>query len=1856
MHWATHLYRRALRTLRPLRTASRRPKRARLRFEALEHREVPAVAGTVFVDLNQDGIQDVDDAGAAGVTVKATDASGTVETAITAADGTYTLQTAATSLRLQFSNFPEGTYAGRIVGTSGPATRFLDAASDRTEVNLSLASPQLVTTQFFYDHAIEGANSGEGAVLAVPYGVTDTAFPNVLATVADVGSVWGVGFQPGSNSIYVSSFLKRHAGFGPNAAGTGTTTGGIYRIDQATTPATVSMLIDLNTAGAGFATGTDPHPTISEADGGDWFHDSAALPLVGKRGLGGLQVSSDGGTLYVVNLNTRELVSVPLKPDGTRDTSRALQSVPVPLTNPAGSAIVGFNPANMRPFAVGVKENTVYVGVTYTAETAGGASDLRAFVYAYNPTAGTFNPNPVLVANLNYARGLADDPTPGVAGDEVSANWRAWTSAFDTTSGQDGFPVHPQPWLTDIVFDGDNNMVLGIRDRFGDQSGFQTGSPTAGDDTEYAAIAVGDILRAAPSGSTWVLESNGSSGGIATGGAGNGKGPGNGAFFFEDNTDPTPDQVTTGGLAQVPGFHTVASTASDPISAFSGGVFTFFTSDTNPSPSINTAGTAASRGEVYSSIDLNTFGSSNGLGDLEAIPVDGTIQIGNRVFADSNSNGLQDPGELGIPNVVVKLFQGISAIATDTTDAEGDFLFVGLAPNLRYTLRIDTHQASLTGRSLTLANQGSDDQLDSDATPSGADATAAFTTGAEGTSNHSLDFGFVGITAASVSLGNVVFLDSNNNGTFDLAESGVPNVLVELLDGTGTPLGQTATTDANGFYLFTGLVDGAYQVRLAASNFSGSGPLVGFTSSSATSLDPNDDNDNDDNGVESGALGSGGFIVSGTIDLASGTEPITDGDNDPDTNLTLDFGVVPPAATGTLTLGNAVFRDANNNGLFDTGETGVAGVLVELLDQTGNPISGQTATTSASGLYTFTGLNAGTYRARLAASNFRNTGALVGFTPSSTTAADPNDDVNNNNDGAVSGTLGGAGFIVTAPITLSVGGEPTDDGDTDADTNLTLDFGVVAPVVSATLTVGDTVWNDANNNGLLDNNESGLPNISVVLVNAAGAIVQNTSTDGSGNYLFTGVAPGDYRIRLTATNFQPGGPLFGFTSSTGTNGAATGAFEGATTPDPDDNSDNDDNGQVNGVLGTTGFVQTALLTLALGTEPTNDGDTDANTNLTVDMGVFRKFSVGNTVFNDSNNNGTQDAGENGIPNVSVRLLDAGNGNALVASTTTNASGQYLFSHLIAGSYIAELAANNFNAGGSLFAFSSSTGTGNAFEPPPAGATDLQDHGTTSGILGSGGTIRTTTLAIGPGMPTGESPSNDPNTPDTQSNLTIDFGVFQQSSTTASISGRVFLDYNNNGTVNGPDSGMTGVTVTLTGGNLSAPLTVQTDASGNFQFSNLGAGTYSIVETQPTTPANQTGKDTAGNAGGTTSTPNTIANVILTATKQATGYTFAEVPILSTGGFVYEDSNGNGQKDTSEPGVSGVIVTLTGTSVVTGAITPRNAITDSAGKYTFANLTPGTYAIAESQPNGYIDGAEQNGVPIATVGADKFTGIDLTTTSAASGGFNFGEVKAGSISGIVYDDVNNDGLQATSGELGIPGVKIKLTGTNDLGQSVSKTTTTGSDGSFNFGTLRPGLYTLTETQPANYLDGLERAGTAGGSIGTNDNIAGIDLASGATAQAYLFGERGAPDLVVAQTPTSATTSVGGIVTLTYTVRNKGTGPATAASVQVNYGGMSFVSTTAGTAYDPITRVWTVGDVAAGATATIKITLRAPSAATFGPSARVSTPSQELKTTNNTATSVISAGVAAPPTGGITGTPTTNLWFLSSSTNARRTPRR
>jgi hypothetical protein len=125
-----------------------------------------------------------------------------------------------------------------------------------------------------------------------------------------------------------------------------------------------------------------------------------------------------------------------------------------------------------------------------------------------------------------------------------------------------------------------------------------------------------------------------------------------------------------------------------------------------------------------------------------------------------------------------------------------------------------------------------------------------------------------------------------------------------------------------------------------------------------------------------------------------------------------------------------------------------------------------------------------------------------------------------------------------------------------------------------------------------------------------------------------------------------------------------------------------------------------------------------------------------------------------------------------------------------------------------------------------------------------------------------------------------------------------------------------------------------------------------------------------------------------------------------------------------------------------------------------------------------------------------------------------EVILGSLSGAVYYDANGDGTRTANSpgnyfdEFGIAGVVVTLTGTNDLGESVSLTTTTDDNGLYAFTGLRPGIYALEETQAEGFADWYDNAGSLEGDTGElgEDRIYNIDL-TGANRDGtdYNFGE-------------------------------------------------------------------------------------------------------------------------------------------------------
>ena len=320
---------------------------------------------------------------------------------------------------------------------------------------------------------------------------------------------------------------------------------------------------------------------------------------------------------------------------------------------------------------------------------------------------------------------------------------------------------------------------------------------------------------------------------------------------------------------------------------------------------------------------------------------------------------------------------------------------------------------------------------------------------------------------------------------------------------------------------------------------------------------------------------------------------------------------------------------------------------------------------------------------------------------------------------------------------------------------------------------------------------------------------------------------------------------------------------------------------------------------------------------------------------------------------------------------------------------------------------------------------------------------------------------------------------------AGISGTVYLDANDDGTLGSGDTGISGVGLTLTGTTtqgVAVSQTTTTGTGGTYSFQNLAAGTYQVTQTPPTGYLMGKDKDMVGSLGGTAGSSQ-VSSIVVSQGQMGTSYNFGELLPSSLAGTIYLDSNDNGVLDSGEAGISGVSLTLSGTNDL-GVAVSQTASTGSGGTYSFQNLRPGTYSITETPPTGYLSGMDKDMVGSlgGTAGSSQVTSIAVGQNQAGTA-YNYGELLPSSLAGTVYLDSNDNGV-LDNGETGISGVSLTLTGTNDLGVAVSQTASTGSGGTYSFQNLRPGTYSIAETPPTGYLAGLDKdmVGTLGGMPG------------------------------------------------------------------------------------------------------------------------------------------------------------------------------
>ena len=276
-----------------------------------------------------------------------------------------------------------------------------------------------------------------------------------------------------------------------------------------------------------------------------------------------------------------------------------------------------------------------------------------------------------------------------------------------------------------------------------------------------------------------------------------------------------------------------------------------------------------------------------------------------------------------------------------------------------------------------------------------------------------------------------------------------------------------------------------------------------------------------------------------------------------------------------------------------------------------------------------------------------------------------------------------------------------------------------------------------------------------------------------------------------------------------------------------------------------------------------------------------------------------------------------------------------------------------------------------------------------------------------------------------------------------------------------------------------------------------SGEYAITETQPAGYFD--GIDVAGTSGGVATNPgDSVDTIVLAEGTDATGYTFGEVLEGSISGSVI-DTNGDPIAD--------VEIVLSGTDDL-GDPVLLTTTTGPDGTYSLVGLRPGTYAVTETQPAGYGEAGQVSDDPDADTLVTNVISNLVLESGESSAGNDFTE-RFSTISGVVFHDLDNDGVQG-SDEVGIAGVELSLTGTDANGAPVTQTVVTDIDGAYTFVDLLSGEYAITETQPAAYSDGIDVAGTSGGIAAVGgDEISAIPLAAGTDAESYTFAEIGTP---------------------------------------------------------------------------------------------------------------------------------------------------
>ena len=492
------------------------------------------------------------------------------------------------------------------------------------------------------------------------------------------------------------------------------------------------------------------------------------------------------------------------------------------------------------------------------------------------------------------------------------------------------------------------------------------------------------------------------------------------------------------------------------------------------------------------------------------------------------------------------------------------------------------------------------------------------------------------------------------------------------------------------------------------------------------------------------------------------------------------------------------------------------------------------------------------------------------------------------------------------------------------------------------------VYYDANDSSSYTDGEEGFKDITVELLRPDGSVVATTTTDADGNYSFTRLAAGDYTVKVTKA-----GAIADLTQ----------------TEDPDATKDS-----------TSGTV-----TLNAG-NPVQEN---------INFGYVKKHAISGTVYLDQNRDKAKDGGDIAQSGVTVKLVDASG--AVVATTTTDADGNYSFTGLNDGTYTVQV---------------DKTG--------PLASTEQTEDPSGNGDSRSQAITFT---------------RSDPDV------TNVNFGYAED----YTVSGTVYYDKDRSETLNNGEPGFGGVTVNLLDEAGATVATTTTKADGTYSFAKLPAGKYTVKvepsdllkKLEQTEDPDGTKDHTSGVVQVNHDSPS-VQNVNF---GYATNYTIK--------GTIYRDADRSETLEDGEKLYQGVTVDLLDASGNVVATTT----TDAHGAYAFTNLEEGTYKV-RVRKEGPIADLVQTEDPDAT--KDNTSGdITLELNDPIKENVNFGYISDNSISGTIYRDDNRSN-SLNGGEAGYPEQTVQLL---DKDGQVIKTTKTDANGNYSFDNLPDGTYSV-----------------------------------------------------------------------------------------------------------------------------------------------------------------------------------------------------